>query len=90
MLEEYSVAVCDICHQILGWYYFDKSVQVGFKMQCRNCHIRLMRQKKYQKEITIMYTQCDKCGAIETTLTSVLANCMFCKKGIMREVVKEL
>jgi len=28
-------------------------------------------------------TKCNKCGAIERTIASIHAKCMFCKEGIM-------
>lgn len=37
-----------------------------------------------------MYTQCDECGAIETTVASINSCCMYCTKGKMKEVTKEL
>jgi hypothetical protein len=37
-----------------------------------------------------MYTKCDKCGFVETTIGSINACCMHCKDGRMREVLKEL
>lgn len=36
------------------------------------------------------YTQCDKCGAVETTIASIDSICMFCTGGKMKEVTKQL
>jgi hypothetical protein len=37
-----------------------------------------------------MYTQCDTCEAVETTLASINTRCFYCNKGTMREVVNPL
>lgn len=36
------------------------------------------------------YSQCDRCGAVETTPASINSKCFFCKNGTMKEVLKEL
>jgi hypothetical protein len=51
MIEEFKPMTCDICSQFLGWYFFDKTVQIGFTVHCGDCQIRLMKNKNIRRRL---------------------------------------